>query len=102
MPFIKPERRHEIDWRGLNALEEIQPGDRCYVHYKRMVDEWRAGPSWATAHNIFKDMVDVSSINASSEDTKDEIIASTLAWQVFFVLHVIPYELKKQEENGDI
>ena len=49
MPFVTQERRYRIK----GSLEEIQPGDRCYVFYKEMVEKWKAEPRWTTAHNIY-------------------------------------------------
>ena len=95
MPFIKPERRHWIDAGKTTGRE--QPGDLCYIHYKRMIDQWKASPRWTTAHNIYADIV-----FGPNEKDFDNHIAKLLAWQVFFQLHVIPYELKKRKENGDI
>lgn len=97
MPFIVQSRRFTVDTQGLEALDEIQPGDRCYVYYKPMVEAWRANPRWTTAHEIYRDMV----LYAWAEDD-DNVTAIELAWQVFFNLYVMPYELKKQKENGDI
>lgn len=96
MPFIEQWRRVVIGAYGLEGLAEIQPGDRCYVYYQAMVDRWKAEPRWTTAHNIFKDMI----MSLGSND--DDGAAAFLAWQVFFQLYVMPYELKKREENGDI
>ena len=94
MPFIKQERRDVIEKYGLGGLNEIQPGDLCYVHYKSIVAQWRDDPCWTTAHKIFKGWAFLSS--------EDESVAARLAWEVFFALHILPYELKKREENGDI
>ena len=55
-----------------------------------MVNKWKANPRWTTAHNIYKDM------------TQNCSIAKGLAWQCFFYFHVLKYEEKKRDENGDI
>ena len=95
MPFIEQWRRDKINRLGLDSLALITPGDRCYVHYKRMVDAWNKEPRWTTAHVLARD--------AAMESTDpDENTASFLAFLVFFNTHVMPYELKKREENGDI
>ena len=96
MPFVKPERRWSIQ-KGL--LTEWEPGDRCYVFYKKMVEKWKAIPRWTTAHAIYKELM---LRRESAWGIDDDVIACELAWQVFFNLHVMPYELKKREENGDI
>jgi len=94
MPFVEQYRRVA----NLNLLNEIQPGDLCYIHYKRMVDQWRANPRWTTAHEIYRDLM----ISPTVAIDVNEQVARRLAWQVFFQLHVIPYELQKRDENGDI
>ena len=98
MPFIEKWRREIIEKFGLDGLAVIQPGDRCYVHYKNMVDRWHEKPSWTTAHAIFKEWA----LHTEHETNPDELIASRLAWEVFFQIHVMPYEIKKRSENGDI
>jgi len=97
MPFIEKWRRETIEKFGLDGLSVIQPGDRCYVHYKNMVDRWNEKPSWTTAHMIFKEWM-----HLIDETKEDEAIAGWLAWEVFFQIHVMPYEIKKRSENGDI
>ena len=96
MPFIKQKHRDLIHKFGLAGLVEIEPGDRCYVFYKQMVEKWKAEPRWTTVHELFKQHVICFSMNM------DDDAAAKLAWQVFFHLHVMPYELKKREENGDV
>jgi hypothetical protein len=95
MPFITQIRRDNIEI--LKLANDLQPGDLCYVHYKRMVDKWKANPRWTTAHEIYRDLY-----YAGGSLGHDDSIARDLAWQVFFQLYIIPYELKKREENGDI
>lgn len=94
MPFIPSSRRPHAE---SGNLSEWQPGDFCYLHYKRMVDAWRKERRWTTAHNLYKEM-----IKSRPYKDWDNTIAEELAWQVFFQLHVMPYELEKQQENGDI
>ncbi len=96
MPFITKYRRQIIDTYGIEDLAEIQPGDRCYVHYKKMVEQWKAEPRWTTAHTIYKQVA------RTLYTSEDEEAAAALAWDVFFALHVLEYERKKREENGDI
>lgn len=97
MPFIEPERRLIIARLGFSQLPEPQPGDFCYKYYKPMVDEWYQSRRWSTAHRIFEHLYD-----ELEEASRFEKAAKELAWQVFFQLHVMPYELQKREENGDI
>lgn len=100
MPFIKQERRNMIDedqyYSVSKTHEGIQPGDRCYFYYKKMVEAWRADPRWTTAHKIYGDMLNAFLAN------NDDFVASRLAWQVFFIKYVMPYENQKELENGDI
>ena len=93
MPFIKKERREILD-AGKQLLNP-KPGDYCYVAYKKMVDRWNDEPRWTTAHNIYQEMLHPR--NEYGCDT-----ATALAWQVFFQLHVMPYELEARARNGDI
>lgn len=93
MPFILPYRRDEI---ADELLDDFQPGDLCYVHYKKMVDQWKANPRWTTAHEIFKVIITDHMLSL------DDIAARDLAWQCFFYFHVLPYEEQKRKENGDI
>ena len=107
MPFIKQERRKIIKKKGLNGLKKypkswIEPGDRCYVYYKPMVDKWKANPRWSTAHGIYKELYQEFPLLVNGEKDWESMVARDLAWQVFFQLYVMPYELKKREENGDI
>lgn len=95
MPFIEQERRDIINRLGLSGLVDIRPGDRCYVHYKRMVDAWNKEPRWTTAHALARD-------TAADDNGHDDNTAAFLAFLVFFNTHVMPYELKKREENGGI
>ena len=88
MPFVDKDHRENPD--------ENTAGDRCYLHYRWMVDKWRDDPRWNTASNIYAEVVDLNQPSLEWQQAKE------LAWQVFFNLHVMPYELKKQKENGDI
>jgi hypothetical protein len=96
-PFIKQEQRKLLEKKPWAA---ITPGDKCYVFYKEMVDKWKKNPRWTTAHEIFRDVLLINEHQPHLEN--DDSVANHLAWQVFFQLHVIPYELQKMEENGDI
>ena len=97
MPFIKQERRKIIDQQGLKHLKDIQVGDRCYVFYKEMVKRWKENPCWTTAHKIYQDSRAHPVWTSPDTDT-----AYDLAWQVFFIKYVIPYENQKEIENGTI
>lgn len=97
MPFIKQDRRDDM----LNGnLKSPEVGDLCYKHYHRMVTLWKANRRWTTAHYIYKALQ--KRIIHKQRIIDDNTIAYQLAWQVFFQLHVMPYELEKREANGDI
>jgi hypothetical protein len=103
MPFITQDRRDVIDYESTHDYPWVngtdwQVGDLCYVHYSKMVAQWKANPRWTTAHEIYKNLFPESDAIVVA----DEQVAKELAWQVFFQLHVMPYELKKRAENGDI
>lgn len=96
MPFIEQWRRDTITKQGLEGLAVVQPGDRCYVFYKKLVGAWREAPQWTTAHNL---------LVATLEDDPGSVhdaAAKILTWEVFFNLHVMPYEMQKREQNGDV
>lgn len=95
MPFIKQIRRDQIAQGGLENLPCVSPGDRCYVAYRRLRDQWNKSPSWATAHNMY------IRLHEDIEE-EDDYIARDLAWRVFFHRVVMPYEEQKALENGDI
>jgi len=96
MPFIKQWRRYAIETQGFAGLAEVEPGDRCYVFYKKLVDEWRKEPRWSTVHRLVKEHW------YQVETDDDDQIALQLAWDVFWAIHVLPYEEQKRKENGDI
>lgn len=102
MPFTTPASREKypdskaLDYNLLQAGLSGQVGDKCMIFYRIMHRAWKAAPRWTTAHNLFKGLLD------STFDTPDDEAAAWLAWQVFFNLHVMPYEIKKREENGEV
>jgi hypothetical protein len=87
MPFVNQEHRDKPD----NNI----PGDRCYVHYRWMMDEWKKERRWTTADKIYAAVM-------RDDESLEEQRAKELAWQVFFNLHVMKYEEEKRAENGDI
>lgn len=88
MPFIKPERRSKMIE---GSLENIEPGDRCFYHYHRIMSEWKSNPRWTTVDGL------LSNLFPDNEER-----AEMLAFLVFFSLHAMPYENEKREENGDV
>ena len=94
MPFLTKSRRTLIDANKV-PRDKWTPGDLCYTYYKSMVDKWRANPSWTLADEIYRDTL-------RHNFTVEDSAAAQLAWQVFFQLYVMPYELKKRQENGDV
>lgn len=105
MPFTEPIDRVKMnkkktdDFCFFDDLVDIKVGDRCYHFYKKMVECFEIKTRWTTAHNIYKKMIKDIEENNYSTDTNR---AYELAWQVFFQLHVIPYELGMRKKNGDI
>lgn len=95
MPFITKDRRIQVD--AGNYPSDIQPGDRCYKHYSRMVKKWKAEPRWTTAHEIYKDM-----LLDRPYLVEDESVACELAWQILMIWYILPYEQAKETENGTI
>lgn len=103
MPFITSEARRMTD-----AIGPREVGDRCFLHYRKMLRAWRISPRWTTAHDLYRDLVVIPRIQDShitdgfSQRLLDEVTATELAWQVFFQLHVMPYELQKRTLNGEV
>lgn len=95
MPFILQDRR-PLALSG--KLLEWQPGDHCYVYYQHLVDQWKANPRWTTAHELYKELLNSKDYFLS----EDQAVAAELAWQVFFIKYVMPYEDVKEKENGTI
>ncbi len=103
MPFITGEARRMTDNIGPKVV-----GDICFLHYRKMLRAWRTSPRWTTAHDLYRDLIvtprlhDAAITDGFSQRTLDEVSATELAWQVFFIKHVWPYEQMKCTENGEI
>lgn len=92
MPFITQTERNAL----ARGDQTKSAGQACYTYYVPMVIAWRKERRWTTAHNLYR------GIREKSYPDADEKAAAELAWQVFFNLHVMPYEKEQQEKNGDI
>jgi hypothetical protein len=92
MPFTLPERRNQM---LAGILTDIQSGDRCFLHYHRMVTTFKAKPSWTTVSQLYEH------VRITGRSCEQQY-AEELAWQVFFIKYVMPYEDKKEQENGTI
>jgi hypothetical protein len=100
-PFTTPEARDKMLKfleTGIEPEAGIEPGDKCFVKYRDMMKAWTEAPRWTTAHNIYKKMRQ----ELPTITDEDEAIAYDLAWQVFFAIHVMKYELTKRSENGEV
>jgi hypothetical protein len=101
MPFITSEARRMTDTIGPEEM-----GDYCFLHYREMLRAWRASPRWTTAHELYRKLLadrakdHLCTVPLPSHD--DNYTARELAWQVFFQLHVMPYELQKRTLNGEV
>lgn len=83
MPFVTQEHRDNPD--------QSIAGDRCYIEYKKMVDLWQESPRWSTADVIATRLL-----------TNPKKRAQFLAFLIFFNLHVMPYEIQKRVDNGEV
>lgn len=103
MPFTTQDDRKKMDDYLKTGIKpaHITPGDWCYLFYAAMVKRWKADRRWTTAHKIFGDILDDIERKPEAQ-SREQHIALVLAWQVFFQLHVMPYELEKRGQNGDI
>jgi hypothetical protein len=110
MPFIKSDRRAEIERLGPVACKDV--GDICYVFYRKMVHLWEQEPRWTTAHQIYKCFILDIDDNEFYWVTNNILVAKfglldvkagcDLAWQIFVLHYVADYELLKEKENGTI
>ena len=90
MPFVNQEHRENPD--------PNIPGDRCYVIYKEIIEQWEKDPRWTTADRLLEMVMDLQHADASKACRR----AAILAFMVFFVKEVMPYEDRKEKENGPI
>jgi hypothetical protein len=86
MPFVKKECREP-------GHTPCAVGDYCYVEYKKLIDEFRSNRRWTNVHEMTKKFFDL----ANDTDT-----SRFLAYMVWFIKEVMPYELEKEAENGTI
>lgn len=85
------------------------PGDRCFMIYKRLIEIWEKEPRWTTADRLYGQIMAGDGWGALYQehaervpDQNDWKKAAQLAWQVFFIKKVMPYENDKCRLNGDI
>lgn len=101
MPFITSEARRMTDTIGPRVV-----GDRCFLAYREMVRRWRASPRWTTAHEIYEGVIQARERRDLTDPllrpSLADLAATELAWQVFFIKHVWPYEQMKCTENGEV
>lgn len=106
MPFVIGKNRALILKDGPSACQDV--GDICFVFYDHMVKVWKREPRWRTAHRIYRDFFDDEFYRYVCDQLygrfseQDVMNADDLAWQVFFIKYVMPYEDLKEEENGTI
>ena len=100
MPFLTKDRRGLLA-ADMIAEDDLQPGDRCHGYYLKMIVEWQENPRWTTADTIYKWVKEPEYSGTMKQNTSNQR-AKELAWQVFFQLRVMPYELQKLTENGDV
>lgn len=97
MPFITPEARSMTDTIGPREM-----GDYCFLAYRDMVRRWKKSRRWTTAHEIYRDVLEVKLPLANDEIGITKRVASLLAWQVFFQKYVMVYENEKAAINGEV
>lgn len=86
MPFVTEPHRKSPDM--------TIPGDRCFLAYKHMMEEWNKERCWTTADRLMEEVF--------TKSDPDMFRAAFLAYLVFFIKHVMKYEEEKIQENGDI
>lgn len=90
MPFTNKADRERTE-KTLQLLNQLTPGDRCYVYYKQFMDQWNKEPRWTTMDKMASVLV-----------PNNELRAQVLAFLVFFNLHGMEYETQKRKENGEV
>lgn len=88
MLFTTPEDR-----RMTEAVGPKTAGDRCFLHYRRMMQDWKKSRRWTTA-----DQLGLLLFPQMDEDKRAEF----LAFLVFFIRHVMVYENEKAAVNGEV
>lgn len=66
-------------------------GDHTFIHYRKQLRAWRASTRWTTADEL-----------AANLFPDPEKRAEFLAYLVFFIKHVWPYEQMKCTLNGEV
>lgn len=87
MPFVSKDHRQNPDPQNC--------GDRCFMWYRWMIKQWNKEPRWKTADEIYAQVM-------RKDESLAEQRAKELAWQVFFIFKILPYEELKAELNGEI
>jgi hypothetical protein len=93
MPFTTSESRRETDLNGPKVV-----GDRCFLHYRKMLRKYRSEIRWRTIHAIKREVMEANRDKALTDD----LVAMNLAWDVFCHFHAMPYESCKRTENGEV
>lgn len=108
MPFVGTVRAQALLKRELMP-EKV--GDLCCLAYIPMVQKFLANTSWSTIHRIRKDVRDgtwnkvflLSRAETIPEHLQSEVdTAVDLAWEVFFGLYGLKYEMEKRMTNGGV
>lgn len=98
MPFTAQYRRAQA-WEG--TLQDWEPGDYCFVEYVPLANAWQRAPRWTTADALFGRVL-LKALGYAVTFRFARLKALLLAWQVFFIKYVMPYEDRKEAENGTI
>lgn len=98
MPFTTIDRRSAA---MTGSLDKWEPGDHCFMEYWPLVLQWRLSPRWTTADRLFGQTL-LKALGYVVTFEFARLKALLLAWQVFFIKFVMPYEDKKEAENGTI
>jgi hypothetical protein len=92
MPFTSQEARKKM---AAAIPFVLAPGDRCFFFYVTMMRAWKKERRWTTADKI-REWVDMQELDPSWNRAKK------LAWDVFFWLEVMPYELEMKSKSGAV
>lgn len=98
MPFITDERRGKI---VMHESLDWQPGDHCYEEYLPLAQGFKRNPRWTMVDWQFGYVLKRASWYLITFNFV-RLKALLLAWQVYFIKYVMPYEDRKEAENGTI
>lgn len=89
MPFIPKKDRPSL-LKGYRMAET--PGEECFLVYVELMRRWKANRRWREVNAITQELFNLNPASA----------AKLLAFLVFMVDEVMPYEREQKKKNGAV